>query len=126
MKPAVVSDNEDDMYFLTQEYSGCHEDDLVGVIECYLNLPDIPHPDCNPLNYVHICELQQQDEKLLSPALSTLTTTSNSNWMMTLMTSSAIKRPHSGQLEKLLYLTRWCLTQSSGSTKSWGTRGTIG
>jgi hypothetical protein len=32
----------------------------------YLNLPDTPHPDENPLNYAHICELQQQDEELLA------------------------------------------------------------
>ena len=31
VKPAVVSDNEDDTYFLTQEYSGYHEDDLIRV-----------------------------------------------------------------------------------------------
>ena len=35
VEPTVISDNEDDMYFLTQEYSGYHKDDLV--IECYLN-----------------------------------------------------------------------------------------
>ncbi len=66
VKPAVVSDNEDDMHFLTQEYSGYHEDDLVGVIECYLNLPEITHANCNPLNYRHIWELQQKGAKLLS------------------------------------------------------------
>ncbi len=66
VEPAVVPDNKDDTYFLTQEYSGCHEDDLVGVIECYFNLPEISHPYCNPLNNAHIWELQQQDTKLLS------------------------------------------------------------
>ncbi len=35
-------------------------------IECYLNLPDTPHQDENPLNYDHICELQQQDKQLLA------------------------------------------------------------
>jgi hypothetical protein len=35
-------------------------------IECYLNLPDTPHLDENPLNYAHICELQQQDKQLLA------------------------------------------------------------
>ncbi len=30
VKPTVVSDNEDDIYFLTQEYLGYHEKDLVG------------------------------------------------------------------------------------------------
>jgi hypothetical protein len=36
------------------------------MLECYLNLPEMPHPDCNLLNYAHICEQQQQDEKLLA------------------------------------------------------------
>ena len=66
IEPTMVSDDEDDIYFLTQEYSGYHEDDLVRVIECYLNLPKIRHPDRNPLNYADIWELQQQDAKLLS------------------------------------------------------------
>jgi hypothetical protein len=66
IEPAMVSEDEDDMYFLTQEYSGYHEDDLIEVIECYLNLPEIPHPNRNPLNYAHIWELQQQDAKLLA------------------------------------------------------------
>jgi hypothetical protein len=33
---------------------------------CYLNLPDTPHPDENPLNYAHICKMQQQDEHVLA------------------------------------------------------------
>ncbi len=33
-------------------------------IEHYINLPETPHPDQNPLNYTHICELQQQDKQL--------------------------------------------------------------
>ncbi len=31
----------------------------MGMLQCYLNLPDTPHLDENPLNYAHICELQQ-------------------------------------------------------------------
>jgi len=27
----------------------------------------MPHPDHDPLNYAHICEQQQQDEKQLAP-----------------------------------------------------------
>ncbi len=57
LEPAVVSEDVDDMHFLTQEYFGFHDDKQVEMIECYLNLPEIPHPDCNPLNYVHILEL---------------------------------------------------------------------
>ncbi len=49
---------------MDQEYSGLY--DVWERIECYLNLPDNPHPDENPLNYAHIRELQQQDEQLLA------------------------------------------------------------
>ncbi len=54
------------MYFLDQEYSGLYDEDVWECIECYLNLPDTPHLDENPLYYTHICELQQQDEQLLA------------------------------------------------------------
>jgi hypothetical protein len=30
--------------------------------QCFLNLPDITHPDCNPLIYTHIYELQQHGQ----------------------------------------------------------------
>jgi hypothetical protein len=50
---------------LDQEYSGLYNEDGWECIECYHNLPGTPHLDENPLNYAHICELQQQDEQLL-------------------------------------------------------------
>jgi hypothetical protein len=53
---------EDEAYFLDQEYSGLYDENIWECIEYYLNLPYTPHPDENPLNYAHICELQQQDE----------------------------------------------------------------
>ena len=53
-------------YFLDQEFSGLYDDEVWEWIECYLNLPDTPHPDENPLNYAHICEMKQQDEQLLA------------------------------------------------------------
>ncbi len=66
-EPAEVSiEEEDKAYFLDQEYSGLYDEDIWECIECYLNLPDIPHPDENPLNYAHIYELQQQDKQLLA------------------------------------------------------------
>ena len=102
----MVSDVKDDMYFLKQEYSGYHEDDLVGVIECYLNRPEIPHPDCNSLNYAHIWELQQQYAKLLLPCTKYAENYINSNWMTTLMTSSAIKKTPLKTIGKLLYLNK--------------------
>lgn len=36
------------------------------LIECYLNLSLIPHPDCHSLNYFHIWQMQQHDENLLA------------------------------------------------------------
>jgi hypothetical protein len=65
--PAEVSiEEEDEEYFLDQEYSGLYNEGVWECIECYLNLPDTPHPDENPLNFAHICELQQQDKQLLA------------------------------------------------------------
>jgi hypothetical protein len=64
--PAVVSDDKDELYFLEQEYAGLNDDEIWQTLECYLNLPEMPHPDCNPLNYTHICAQQRQDEKRLA------------------------------------------------------------
>eukprot|EP00804_Cyclotella_cryptica_P013072 CCRYP_002362-RA/>CCRYP_002362-RA protein AED:0.62 eAED:0.33 QI:0/-1/0/1/-1/0/1/0/295 len=64
--PAVVSDDEDEGYFLDQEYAGFNDNELVEMLECYFNLPEILHPERNPLNYAHIREQQQQDAKLLA------------------------------------------------------------
>jgi hypothetical protein len=36
------------------------------MLECYLNLPELPHPERDRLNYAHIREQQQQDGKLLT------------------------------------------------------------
>jgi hypothetical protein len=67
VEPAEVSIKEEDKaYFLDQEYSGLYNENIWECIECYLNLPDTPHPDENSLNYAHIRELQQQDEQLLA------------------------------------------------------------
>jgi hypothetical protein len=60
--PAVVSDDEDELYFLDQEYAGLDDSKIWETLECYLNLPEIPHPEHNPLNYAHTCEQHQQDE----------------------------------------------------------------
>jgi hypothetical protein len=53
VEPAEVSNEEEDM---NQEHSGLYNDNVWERIECYLNLPDTPHPDENPLNYAHIRE----------------------------------------------------------------------
>ncbi len=57
---------EDKVYFLDQEYSSLYGEHVWECIDCYLNLPDTPHLDENPLNYAHICKLQQQDKQLLA------------------------------------------------------------
>ena len=63
---AVVSDDKDELYLLEQESTGLNDDEIGKALECYLNLPEMPHPDRNPLNYAHICKQQQEDEKLLA------------------------------------------------------------
>jgi hypothetical protein len=64
--PAVVSDDKDELYFLEQEYAGLNDDEIWQTLECYLNLPEMPHPDHNLLNYADIRDQQQQDDKLLA------------------------------------------------------------
>jgi hypothetical protein len=67
VEPAEVSNKEEDKaYFLDQEYSGLYDNKVWECIECYLNLPNTPHPDQNLLNHAQICELQQQDEQLFA------------------------------------------------------------
>jgi hypothetical protein len=60
----VSNEEEDKAYFLDQKYSGLYDNNVWDLIECYLNLPNTPHPDENPLNYAHICGLHQQDKQL--------------------------------------------------------------
>jgi hypothetical protein len=67
VEPAEVSNEEEDKaYFLDQEYSGLYNENVLECFECYLSLPDTPHPDENPLIYAHTCKLQQQDNQLLA------------------------------------------------------------
>jgi hypothetical protein len=67
IEPLEVSiEEENEAYFLDQEYSGLYNENIWEYIECYLNLPDTPYPDENPLDYAHISELQQQNEQLLA------------------------------------------------------------
>ena len=65
-RPSSGFHDDDEFYFLEQEYAGLNDDEIWQMLECYLKLPEMPHPDHNPLNYTHICEQQQQDEKLLA------------------------------------------------------------
>jgi hypothetical protein len=49
VEPTEVSiEEEDEAYFLDQKYSGLYSENVWKCIECYLNLPDTPHPDKNP------------------------------------------------------------------------------
>jgi hypothetical protein len=46
VEPAEVSiEEEDEVYFLDQEYSGLYDDKVWECIECYLNLPETSHLD---------------------------------------------------------------------------------
>jgi hypothetical protein len=46
VEPAEVSiEEEDEAYFFDQKNSGLYNEDVWECIECYLNLPDTPHPD---------------------------------------------------------------------------------
>ncbi len=66
-EPAEVSKKERyEVYYLDQEYPCLYDDKVWECIECYLNLPETSYLDQNPLNYAHICELQQQGEQLLA------------------------------------------------------------
>ncbi len=46
VEPTEVSiEDEDEVYFLDQEYSGLYDDKVWECIECYLNLPETSHLD---------------------------------------------------------------------------------
>ncbi len=108
IEPTEVSnEEEDEAYFLDQEYSGLYNENIWECIECYLNLPDTLHLDENLLNYAHICELQQQDEQLLALQVKYQTIMSTYNWMMTSMTSSVIRKIPLNPIGKLHCLNLW-------------------
>ena len=50
---------------MEQDFSGLYDDEMWECIEFYLNLPDSGRASQNPLNYAHIHDLQQHDNKLL-------------------------------------------------------------
>ncbi len=47
VEPVEVSNEEEDKayFLLDQEYAGLYNEDVWECTECYLNLPDTPHPD---------------------------------------------------------------------------------
>ncbi len=103
----VSIEEEDKAYFLNQEFSGLYNEDVWECIECYLNLPDTPYPDENPLNYAHIRELQQQDKQLLALQVKYQTIMSTYNWMTMVMTSSVIRKIPLNPIGKLRCLNQW-------------------
>jgi hypothetical protein len=68
VEPAVVSKVEDDEdgFLASCKNSGCLDDNIYNIFECYLNLPKIPDPAQNPLSFACICKQQQQDDQLLA------------------------------------------------------------
>ena len=68
VEPAVVLDDKDgeDGFLASCENSGCLDDDISNIFECYLNQPEIPDRAQNPLSFACIHEQQQQDEQLLA------------------------------------------------------------
>jgi hypothetical protein len=68
VEPAEVTDDEDedDVFFLEQEFSGLYDSTIWECIECYLNFPEMEHPEDNPLSYAYIREKQQEDPNLLA------------------------------------------------------------
>ncbi len=67
VEPVEVSNKkEDKACCFDQEYSGLYDNKVCECNECYLNLPETPYLDQNPLSYTCICQLQQQAEQLLA------------------------------------------------------------
>ena len=60
-----LEDDDDNLYFVDQYYSGVHDNDIYNILECYMNLPEMEHPKQNPLNFEYIRKQQQADEDLL-------------------------------------------------------------
>ena len=58
VEPAIVSDDEDngEGFFAEWEDSGCLDEDIYNIFECYLNLPEIPDTAQNPLSFSCIRE----------------------------------------------------------------------
>jgi hypothetical protein len=57
-------DENDEAYFLDQEFSGLYDNDIWDCVECYLNLPELEHPENNPLSYAYIREISSKKMKL--------------------------------------------------------------
>jgi hypothetical protein len=56
IEPTLVSDDKDDKeaFLMDCSYSGMLDEDINAILECYLNLPEMPDPTANPLSYADI------------------------------------------------------------------------
>jgi len=68
IEPVIVSGDEgDEEAFLADcNYSGILDDDINVMLECFINLIEIPDHVHNPLSFDCIYKQQQQDQKLLA------------------------------------------------------------
>ena len=66
IEPAADKEDDEEAYFLDQEYTGLYDNEIWKSMECYLNLPDDNHPEQNPLSFDYLREQQQADDKLLA------------------------------------------------------------
>ena len=69
VKPAVVSDNEDEdeeAYLMDHDWSGVYNIDILEALECYLNFSNMTYLEQNSLSYEYLYEKQQADEQLLA------------------------------------------------------------
>ncbi len=108
VEPSEISnEQEDKACFLDLEYSGLYDEDIWECIECYLNLPDTPHPDENPLNYAHIVNCTNRTNNCLLYNQNIQTIMSTYNWMMTLMTSSVLRKIPLNPIGKLCCPNQW-------------------
>ena len=58
--------DDEEAFFIDQEYSGVLDEDIQNSLGCYLNFPDSESPEQNPLIFAYIREQQQADAKLLA------------------------------------------------------------
>ena len=66
VEPVVEPENDGEVFLAECENSGCLDDDIHAIFECYLNLPEILDPAQNPLDFACTREQQQQDPQLLA------------------------------------------------------------
>ena len=58
--------DDEETFFIDQEYSGVLDEEIQNTLDGYLNLLDSENPEQNPLSFAYIREQQQADDKLLA------------------------------------------------------------